>query len=118
MQRGGRVFPCIFVLLPNKTKVTYRRLMVVISKLTYGRSPTGILVGFERGTINPIQANYASANVKGCFFHLCSNVFKHVQNKGLQVRYVEKSEFVFQLRMLTALAFLSPQDAVRGFAAI
>ena len=118
MQRGGRVFPCIFVLLPNKTKVTYRRLMVVISKLTYGRSPTGILVGFERGTINPIQANYASANVKGCFFHLCSNVFKHVQNKGLQVRYVEKSELVFQLRMLTALAFLSPQDAVRGFVAI
>ena len=49
------------------------------------------------------------------FFHLCSNVWKHVENVGLQVRYVEKPEFALQLRMLTTLAFLPSQDVVRAF---
>ena len=89
-QRSGRIFPCVFALLPNKTEATYRRLrlMIAISNLTNGRFPTDILIDFERGAINAIQAVFANANVKGCFFHLCSNAWKHVQNAGLQVRYV------------------------------
>ena len=116
--RNGRIFPCIFALLPNKTEPTYRMLMIVISNLTNGRFPTDILIDFERGAINAIQAVFANANVKGCFFHLFSNVWKHVQNAGLQVRYVEEPELALQLRMLTALAFLPPQDVVRGFVAV
>ena len=108
----------IFALLPNKTKATYRRLMIAISNLTNGRFPIDILIDFERGAINAIQAVFANTNVKGCFFQLCSNVWKHVQNAGLQVRYVEEPEFALQLRMLTALAFLPPQDVVRGFVAV
>ena len=92
--------------------------MIAISNLTNGRFPTDILINFEGGAINAIQAILANANVKGCFFHLCSNAWKHVQNVGLQVRYVEQPEFALQLRMLTALAFLPPQDVVRGFVAV
>ena len=117
-QRNGRIFPCIFALLPSKTEATYRRLMIAISNLTNGRFPTDILIDFERGAINVIQTVFANANVKGCFFHLCFNVWKHVQNAELQVRYVEEPEFALQLRMLTALAFLPPQDVVRGFVAV
>ena len=45
--------------------------------------------------------------------HLYSNVWKHGQNVGLQVRYVKKPEFSFQLR-----TFLPLQDVVRGFVAV
>ena len=38
------------------------------------------------------------------------------QYVGLQVRFVE--EFALHFRMLTAVAFLPPQNAVRGFAAV
>ena len=38
------------------------------------------------------------------------------QNVGLEVRLVE--EFALQFRMLTVVAFLPPQDVVRGFAAV
>ena len=92
--------------------------MIAISNLTNGRFPTDILIDFKRGAINDIEAIFANANVKGCSFHCCSNVWKHVQNVGLQVRYVEEPGFALQLRMLTALAFLPPQDVVRGFVAV
>ena len=45
-QRNGRIFPCIFALLPNKTEATYRRLMIAISNLTNGRFPTDILIDY------------------------------------------------------------------------
>ena len=114
-QRGGRIFSCIFVFSPNKTEVTCRRLMVVMSNLTNRSSPTNVFVNLERCAINSIQTNFANANVKGCFFHHCSNVWKHVQNIGLQVRYEEKPEFPLQIQILTAL---TSQDVARGFAAV
>ena len=57
--------------------------------LTNVRFPTDILVDFERGAINAIQANFVNANVTGYFFHICSNLWEHVQNIGFQVIYVE-----------------------------
>ena len=77
-------------------------VMITIANVTNERFPT-FLINFQRGAINTIQAIFANPNVKGCFFRLCSNVWKHVQNVGLQVRYVEEPEFALRLRMLTAL---------------
>ena len=53
--------------------------MVVMLNLTNETSPTDILAAFECGAINAIEANFANANVKGYFFHLRSDVWKHVQ---------------------------------------
>ena len=117
-QHNGRIFPCIFAFLLNKTETSYRRLMIAISISTNGRFPTDILINFEGGAINTIQTVFANANVNGCFFHFCSNLWKHVQNVGLQVRYVKEPEFALQLRMLTALAFIPPQYVVRRFVAV
>ena len=68
-QRSVPIFPCILVLLLNKSEATSRRLMVVMS----GWSPTNIVVDFKHCAINAIQANFTDANAKGCFFHLSSN---------------------------------------------
>ena len=76
--------------------------MIAIANVTNERFPT-FLINIQRGAINTIQAIFANPNVKGCFFRLCSNVWKHVQNVGLRVRYVEEPELALQVRMLTAL---------------
>ena len=53
--------------------------------------------------------------MSGCFFHLSSNLRKHVQRAGLQERYMNDLEFGLQLRMIAALTFAPPQDMVNFF---
>ena len=78
-----------------------------------GNGPNDVLVDFERCAINALQNREIEA--KGCFFHLCSNIWKHVQNLGLAQRYNHEEEFTLHLRMISALAFLPPEDVIDGF---
>ena len=93
----------IFTLLPNKTEDTYTRLLREIVARINRNGPGQILVDFERAAINAIITTIPNAVIKGCFYHLCSNVWKHIQRFGLC------------LRMLSALAFLPPQNVIPGF---
>ena len=65
-----------------------------------GNGPNDVLVDFERSVINALQNR--EIEVKGCFFHLCSNIWKHVQNHGLAQRYNHEEEFALHLRMISA----------------
>ena len=47
-QCGGRIFPCIFALLPNKMEEIYTRLLREIVARINGNGPGQILVDFER----------------------------------------------------------------------
>ena len=53
--------------------------------------------------------------MKGCFYHFLSNVWKPIQNVGLQQRYNNDQELVLHLRMLCAIAFLPLADVIQGF---
>lgn len=112
-QRGGRIFPCSFALLPNKTEGTYTRLFRELFNHVNG--PDDMLVDFERSAINALHNVNQQLEIKGCFYHLCSNVWKHIQNLGMQVRYTQDQEFALHLRMICALAFLPPNDVINGF---
>ena len=50
-QRNGRIFPCVFALLPNKNESTYNRLFEQLFELVnnLGNSPNDVLVDFEKG---------------------------------------------------------------------
>ena len=50
--------------------------------------------------------------MKGCFYHLSSNLWKRIQRLGLQQRYNNKEEFAIFLRMLAALAFVPPNNVI------
>ena len=56
--------------------------------------------------------------VSGCYYHLCSNIWKHVQDFGLQIRYMADEEFALTIRMLAALAFVPPNDVIDLFNAV
>ena len=51
----------------------------------------------------------------GCFYYLCSNMWKRIQQSGLQERYINDPEFALHLRMISALAFLPPNDVQNSF---
>ena len=114
-QRDGRIFPCIFSLLPNKNENTYNRLFEQLFQLVnnLGNGPNDVLVDFERSAINAFQNR--NIEVQGCFYHLSANIWKHTQHLGLSQRYNQEEEFALHIRMLPALAFLLAGDVIEGF---
>ena len=50
-----------------------------------------------------------------CFYHLCSDMWKSIQQLGLQECYINDPEFALHLRMISALAFLPPNDVQNSF---
>lgn len=109
------VFPCIYALLPNKTQATYTRLFQELSNVTNGASPSSLLIDFEKAAQNAFEAVHPNADVSGCFFHLCKNIWKKVQSAGLQQRYQDDAEFSIFVRMIMALAFIPLPDLDTAF---
>ena len=46
---------------------------------------------------------------------MLSNIWKQIQNNGLQERYIEGAEFVLHMLMVATLAFLPPQVVIASF---
>ena len=114
---NGRIFPCAFALLPNKTQATYNLFFMELYRMNqnHGNGPHDVSTDFERSAINALLNQNPNLDVKGCFFHLCSCVWKHIQDLGLVVHYLVDAQFAFLLRMITVTAFLPPADVIAGF---
>ena len=76
-QINGRILPCIYALLPNKTEETYTRLFREVEQHV-ANSPTDILMDFERAALNSVGQVYPNTEFKGCFYHFSSNIWKHI----------------------------------------
>ena len=116
---GQRIIPCIFALLPNKTRETYNRLFRELPhhlQPAAGNNPSTILFYFELAAINAASETFPDADFSGCFFHLPSNVWKKIQALGLQYHYNNDAvEFALHLRMITALACVPHDDVIDVF---
>ena len=113
-QINGRILPCIYALLPNKTEETYTRLFREVEQHV-ANSPTDILMDFERAALNSVGQVYPNTEFKGCFYHFSSNIWKHIQNLGLQNPYQDDENFALWLRMLSPLVFIPPNDVIHYF---
>ena len=91
-QINGRILHCIYALLPNKTEETYTRLFREVEQHV-ANSPTDILMDFQRAALNSVFQVYPNTEFKGCFYHFSSNVWKHIQNLGLQNHYQDDENF-------------------------
>ena len=69
----------------------------------------------ERAALNSVCQVYPNTELKRCFYRFSSNIWKHIQNLGLQNPYQGDENFPLWLRMLSALAFVPPNDAIRYF---
>ena len=56
---------------------------------------------------------WPTTTVKGCFFHFAQNVWRKIQELGLQT--LNDDQLALRLRMLTALAFAPPLEVQELF---
>ena len=73
------------------------------------------MIDFEIAAINAAAATFEGTEMKGCFFHLCSNLWKQNQRSGLQQRYIDDAEYANTLRMIAELVFVSPDEVEAYF---
>jgi hypothetical protein len=59
--------------------------------------------------------HYTQTEINECFFHFCQSIWRHIQNTGLAVKYHENSEFALNIKMLNALAYVSPESVITAF---
>ena len=111
----GHLLPSLFILLPNKTEVTYTRMWEQIKILCPDAMPTNMIMDFEIGAINSFRSLWPFTEVKGCFFHLSQNIWRKVQELGLQADYIQDESLALRIRLLPALAFASPFDVPELF---
>ncbi|KAI6658285.1 hypothetical protein LOD99_15554 [Oopsacas minuta] len=97
--------PSLFVLLPNKTEDTYRRMWEQIRILCPLAQPEQMLLDFEKGAINSFEHVWPNTVVKCCFFHLTQNIWRHVQSD-----YTHDEELAMRIRKIPDLAFARPAD--------
>ena len=104
--------------MPSKTEIVYEQFFTTVCnpvRSNNGNDPDGFLVDFETAAINSIRNVLPQTDISGCFFHLSSNLWKHIQRAGLQERYKNDPQFRLQLRMIAALAFVPLHDVVNSF---
>ena len=108
---------CVFAILPSKAEIVDELLTMVCNAVrdNNGNDADGFLVDFETAAINAIRNLLPETDVSTCFFHLSSNLWKHIQRAELQGRYINDPSFGLQLRMIAGLAFVLPQDVVNSF---
>ena len=85
---------------------THLELLRQLQQLTNNAVPADINIDFEAGTIGALGQVYPLSSVHGCLFHLSKNVFKHVQQLGLQQMYLDDDIFRENIRMIPALNFV------------
>ena len=111
----GKVVPCVYALLPNKTAATYDRLFYQLSTHLNGHVPLDILFDFERAAMNSAMNTFDGLDIKGCFFHLSQNIWKRIQQNGCAALYENDANFSLLMRMIAAVAFVPVDDVPEAF---
>ena len=114
-KRNRQIFPVVCCLLPNKTQTIFRRILEQIFDCVGDNRLQDVVVDFQCAAINAFHLIGENIDMKGCFYHFSSNTWKKVQHFGLQKRYNEGQEFTLQTRILYAVAFMPPDNAIAGF---
>ena len=66
--------------------------------------------------MNACETVFPQSVVNCCFFHLSQNIYREVQENHLQNVYDDvNNDFRTHVKMISALAFVLPQDIFRAF---
>lgn len=104
-----------YCLLPNKREHTYQEMLNQVRALTNGANPESVMIDFEQSMIHAWEQVYPLVPIKGCLFHLCKNIYRHVQSEGLAQQYMDDEEFRANIRMIGALSFVPIADTIVAF---
>ncbi|KAL4122931.1 hypothetical protein QTP88_015172 [Uroleucon formosanum] len=104
-QIGESSLPIVYVLLQNKTKETYKEMLLVLKK--YCSSVEVFSIDFEQAMIKAIEDVFENkVIIQLCYFHLNQSMRRKVQELGLAIKYKENKQFKQDVQLISALAFL------------
>ena len=101
----------VYALLPNRQEETYRELLQILqtkyNNINIALNLTNVMVDFELAMINALRHVFGqNMDISGCFFHLCQNTWKHIQELGLADDYMNDDNIKLWCGMIDGLAFL------------
>ena len=83
----GQMFPLLYFLLPDKEKLTYKRMLELLKEYaaTHGLPfpPARFHIDYEASALLAIAETFIGVEVKGCNFHYTQAVWRNVQELGL-----------------------------------
>lgn len=109
----------VYALLPNKNQQTYLKLFEFLFSFIE-TCPKSVMVDFEKAIHNALTKMAKKKFdlellIQGCYFHLVSNLWKHVQACHLVEKYSECKDFRKLYKLTKALSFLPPKHSIQGF---
>ena len=91
-----------YALLPNQRRTTYVEILTEVLRLTPNAIPHSIMTDFESSMLSALSQIYPGIPQVGCLFHLAKNVFRRVQDIGLQQNYLTDTLFRGNIRIIPA----------------
>lgn len=114
-RHDGWHVPLVYVLTTNKNGETYKEIFAQLKRLEPNLNPTDVTVDFELAPMNAIHTFFELAEIHGCFFHFGQNIWRKVQEVGLQCEYSKNADFALNIRLLIALAFVPVESVADAF---
>jgi len=106
----------VYALLLDKTQQTYTYLLSTLKTIEPGLKPETIMIDFEEAAINAFEAEFPSADLKGCYFHFTQCLGRKLQTLPQPEHlYTTNSEFALNVRTLAELAFVPVDDVVETY---
>ena len=118
----GETYPLMFCLATCKSKELYKNMFNVI-KAYAERHEIELAVeqfrsDFEVGAMKAFLSVFPNCSVEGCFFHFAQANWRKLVDLGLRQLYINDETVSINVRMLTALAFLPPNNIAEAFVEI
>ena len=115
----NKTIPFVFAFLPNKTEVTYERvvefILTKIDSVSPGARPSTIIIDYEQAVINVFKRLIPNISLHGCFFHYCQAIWRKVKELGMVRLYTNDDYFRTLIKSFSALAFVTPQQIPDAF---
>ena len=77
-----------YALLPNKRRTLYVEMLTEVQRVTHNAMLHSLMTDFESSMLSALNQIYPGITQEGCLFHLAKNVFRRVQDIGLQQNYI------------------------------
>ena len=113
--KNGRNVASFYSLLTNKRENTYERMLRHVQFFTGDVNPVSLNIDFDIAAINACTRVFPLSTLRGCFFHLCQNVYKKVRENNFANLYEQNVIFRTNIRMICAIAIVPPLDVFRAF---
>lgn len=82
---SGVTYPYVFALLPEKTELTYRKMLGKICQLIPSDTPlnpASLMTNFQKATINAFTYSFRAAETACYYFHLEQSARRRIQSLG------------------------------------